>query len=177
MVDLATRLKEDALHVRRFLIIDSCFAAASFREFQSSPLEVAAVKALRDLPTSGTALLCSSSRDDVSLAPTDAGYTMFSSALLDVLNAGDATLDRDFTLEEIGESAREGRNGGSSSRSSCPRSIERGYRQNRALSKSGEGGDRLDYRPRSRMRTLRKCRLQGTHENIPVNTFGHLSLV
>jgi tetratricopeptide (TPR) repeat protein len=106
MVDLARRLREDARDLRRFLILDSCFSAATFREFQSAPLKLVRVKTEESLPPSGTALLCSSSRNEVSMAPSGQRYTMFSGSLLEVLRTGDARLRGDFTLEDLGERVR-----------------------------------------------------------------------
>lgn len=106
MTDLARRLKEDARNVRRFLIIDSCFAAASFVEWQSPPLELASLKTLESFPPSGTALLCSSNRNEVSKAPLSEKHTMFSGALLELLETGDNKLEDDFTFEELGHRVR-----------------------------------------------------------------------
>jgi hypothetical protein len=93
--------------LRRFLIFDCCFAAQAYQEFQSpGPAEAARVKTLEDFPKKGTALLCASSAQDVALAPRGEQYTMFSGALLEVLRAGDPTLESNLTLEQLGERVR-----------------------------------------------------------------------
>jgi hypothetical protein len=86
---LAKTLKLYANKARRFLIFDSCFSAAAYREFQSGPLEVAQLKILGELPPEkGTALLCASGPRNPAKAPSGAKYTMFSGAMLDVLRKG-----------------------------------------------------------------------------------------
>jgi hypothetical protein len=85
---LAQTLKGCARHTRRFLIFDSCFSAASYKEFMSGgPIEVARQKTLAELPPEkGCALLCASGPRDPARAPTGQARTMFSGAMLDVLN-------------------------------------------------------------------------------------------
>src|ERR671927_1338211 len=78
---LANQLKENATHLRRFLILDCCFAATAYQAFQSGPLEVAKQKTLEELPSKGTALLCASGPRDPAKAPPGLRHTMFSGAL------------------------------------------------------------------------------------------------
>jgi hypothetical protein len=102
MADLARVLVEEATHLRRYIILDCCFAASAFREFQSAPLQVARAKTLDSFPSKGTALLCSSGPRDPSSAPEGEAYTMFSGALLDVLYRGDPDFKVPLSLEELG---------------------------------------------------------------------------
>jgi len=100
--DLASALRNAARDVRRFLILDCCFAAAAFREFQSTPGAAARLQTLDAFPKRGTTLLCSSSSRSVSIAPEGEQYTMFSGALLDVLRRGDAGIQSSLSLEDVG---------------------------------------------------------------------------
>jgi formylglycine-generating enzyme required for sulfatase activity len=100
--DLASALRNAARDVRRFLILDCCFAAAAFREFQSTPGAAARLQTLDAFPRRGTTLLCSSSSRSVSIAPEGEQYTMFSGALLDVLRRGDAGIQASLSLEDVG---------------------------------------------------------------------------
>jgi hypothetical protein len=109
MVDLALTLKQDARDLRRFLILDCCFSASAFPFFQmSSAAEAIRDKAYDTLPRKGTAILCSSSKTKVSLAPKDEEYTMFSGVLLDVLRNGNPKKDLALSLEEVGSEVLEG---------------------------------------------------------------------
>lgn len=86
---LARTIKTHASHLRRFIILDSCFSAAAYREFQSGPLQVAVEKTLEVLPPEkGTALLCASGPRDPARTPLGSTYTMFSGALLESLRTG-----------------------------------------------------------------------------------------
>jgi formylglycine-generating enzyme required for sulfatase activity len=100
--DLASALRNGARDVRRYLILDCCFAAAAFKEFQSTPGAAARLQTLDAFPRRGTTLLCSSSSRSVSIAPEGESYTMFSGALLDVLRRGDASIETPLSLEDVG---------------------------------------------------------------------------
>jgi hypothetical protein len=52
-----------------FLILDCCFTAYAYNEFQSGPLQAGRIRLLGEFPRGGAALLCSASSRDVSLAP------------------------------------------------------------------------------------------------------------
>ena len=90
---LATTLMDKARHLRRFIILDCCYAAAAFSEFQAEgPAQVAVRQAVdaftdraRRIGRKGTALLCSSGKKVTSLIAPDGNATMFSKALLQVL--------------------------------------------------------------------------------------------
>jgi hypothetical protein len=101
--DLASILKSRARFVRKFLIMDCCFSAASFKEFQSSPLEVSRIKFRDEFPQRGTALLCSASAQNYSLAPEGLARTMFSDSLLKSLRQGHALLGPRLSLSELGD--------------------------------------------------------------------------
>lgn len=82
---LASAIKEQILNLRTFVMIDACFAAAAYKCFQSSPSEVVGVQ-VRELFRKGVSLLCSSSSNAPSILLEN--HTMFTSALLEVLNNG-----------------------------------------------------------------------------------------
>lgn len=108
MSSLASTLRLNAPNLRRYLILDCCFSAQAYKEFQSAPLEVATRKTVAnfdDYPGRGTALLCSSGARDPSRVPAGASYTMFSGALLDVLQNGQEDGPPALSLKEVGEAA------------------------------------------------------------------------
>jgi serine/threonine protein kinase len=101
--DLASILKAHARFLRKFIILDCCFSAAAYKEFQSGPLLVGRVKLLEELPQRGTTLLCSASAHDASLSPASLSRTMFSNALLKVLSRGHPSLGSRLSLCELGD--------------------------------------------------------------------------
>ena len=100
--ELANTLKERAAFLRRYVILDCCFAAAAYESFQSGPLEVARQKTRAQLPAKGTALLCASGPREPSKAPKDQVYTMFSGVMLEVLREGDRDLPEWLSLYDVG---------------------------------------------------------------------------
>lgn len=112
MVDSLWRaVRGGARHLRRFLIIDACFAAAAARALMSPLEEVVKVKvhALQEedgagaeaAPDRGTAVLCSSSAEDASSLAGAGGVTQFTEGLLAALAAGSATAGERLTLAEL----------------------------------------------------------------------------
>jgi hypothetical protein len=107
ITDLANVIKNAPMLLRRYLILDCCFAASAYKEFQSPPLEAARIQVLDQMPTSGTTLLCSSSARTVSLAPEESTHTMFSGALLQVLREGVPQMKRPLSMAVVGDRVRE----------------------------------------------------------------------
>ena len=101
--DLASIIKAQARFLRKFLILDCCFSAAAYKEFQSGPLQATRVKLLDEFPQKGTTLLCSSSAQDVSIAPEGLDHTMFSDSLLKSLRQGCPSLGARLSLSEVGD--------------------------------------------------------------------------
>ncbi|MBB5338394.1 tetratricopeptide repeat protein [Tunturiibacter gelidoferens] len=99
--DLAEVVRNGAMHLRRFLILDCCFAGSMLGEFLSGPGEAANIQMIEDLPDRGTSLLCASSSQDVALAPARLDYTMFTDALLKVLNDGNPTLGEHLSMSDL----------------------------------------------------------------------------
>lgn len=87
---LAQTLNRKAPDARKFIIFDSCFAAAGTEEFipQSDAAFRMEDQAMDEFVESGTALLCAASADMQALAPARGQFTMFSEALLSSLESG-----------------------------------------------------------------------------------------
>ena len=101
--DLASIIMDRARFLRISLIFDCCFSAAAAKEFQGAPLQAVRAKVLRDFPERGTALLCSASAHDPSLAPQGLSHTMFSSSLLKALRTGHRSFGHRLSLTEVYE--------------------------------------------------------------------------
>jgi hypothetical protein len=88
---LQRTVKEQMRFARKFYLLDACYAASAARELMSAePVALHVVREIEagasdDLPERGTAVLCAASKDDEALAPEPDDYTMFSGALLSVL--------------------------------------------------------------------------------------------
>lgn len=109
---LAEVLREKARHMRRYLFLDCCFAAAAFTAFQGGPDQIALRKAQdafsvrsrsSGFPKQGTVLLCSSDHKTASQLLADESSTMFSSALLTVLREGDLHRSHPMSLRDVKE--------------------------------------------------------------------------
>src|SRR6266849_2069381 len=100
--DLASVVLECAAFLRRYLILDCCFSARIFNEFQSGPLNAVRAQIQYEFPERGTALLCSSSAQGPSLAPEGRVRTMFSGALVEALRQGDSRCGRRLSFGELG---------------------------------------------------------------------------
>lgn len=110
MRDLATVIRNSAMFLRKYLILDCCFSGAAYAQFQSGPLSVVQVK-VRDLlgdesPQRGTSLLCSASAKDPSVAPKGLPRTMFSDSLLTVLTEGHEAFGSRLSFSELGDLMR-----------------------------------------------------------------------
>jgi hypothetical protein len=111
MVDSLWRtLRSGAQQLRRFLIIDACFAAASVRHMMGRLEEAVKVK-VRDLldeegaqavaPDRGTAVLCSSSAKDTASMAGTGGVTQFTDGLMQVLSAGSEAITDRLSLAQV----------------------------------------------------------------------------
>jgi hypothetical protein len=116
MVDSLWRtLRGGARRLRRFLIIDACFAAAAARALMAPLQEVVKVK-VRDLqnaegaqaarealvvPDRGTAVLCSSSAQDPSSMAGAGGITQFTEGLMQVLGAGSEAVNDRLSFAQV----------------------------------------------------------------------------
>lgn len=109
---LADLLKEHGRNYRRFVLLDCCFAAEALREFQgaaddalvrkaSAAFEEHTPKRQLEVPRQGTTLFCAADKDSVAISPQSLQRTMFSDALLNVLQKGDPDRAGDLTLVDI----------------------------------------------------------------------------
>jgi putative nucleotidyltransferase with HDIG domain len=106
--DLSSALRDHAGRARKYLILDCCFAASAFAQFQDTGLSaVVSSQTLEPLPPKGTALLCSSGSRQVSLSPSGETHTMFSSALMEVLRKGEHSGLAAFSLDDVGRRVKE----------------------------------------------------------------------
>jgi hypothetical protein len=103
MSDLARTIIREARTLRRYLILDCCFAAAAYEEFMAVPADVAKRKTLEQFPKHGTALLCASGPRDPARAPKDSLFTVFSQAMLNVLRNGVKTEEGRLSLKVVGD--------------------------------------------------------------------------
>jgi hypothetical protein len=101
MRSLAQTIKNSARYLRRYLILDCCFSAAAYEYLQGAPLDAAVQQTLENLPSKGTALLCSASRTEPSKTLPGYPYTMFSTALLQVLGEGDEHGEERLSFREL----------------------------------------------------------------------------
>ncbi len=88
---LQRTVKQQLRFARKFYLLDACFSASAMRELMSAGpfvqrmLSAVATDAAEDLPQFGTAALCAASKDEEALAPEGEKDTMFSGAVLSVL--------------------------------------------------------------------------------------------
>ena len=102
---IARTLNRNTSALRKFVILDCCYAAAGLGDFlpQSDAASRMEEDLMDALVESGTALLCASSSADVALAPRDEKFTMFSGALLHSLSHADERRSSRLSLEDIAE--------------------------------------------------------------------------
>ena len=111
-------LKSRARFFRTFYLLDCCFAGEALRALQGGGIDAVAELArgaLRvdglpvwvEVPRRGSSVLCAAGHDDVAMAPEGLRRTVFTDALLDVLQHGDATRGPAFTFSEVSELAWE----------------------------------------------------------------------
>jgi hypothetical protein len=102
-VDLASSIRRHADSLRKYLILDCCFAASAVLRTQTDFSQLVLSRVEDELPPSGTAVLCSSAAKLVSIAPAGERYTMFSGAFLQCLKDGVSGGDHFLTFEDVGK--------------------------------------------------------------------------
>ena len=106
--DLSSGLRDHAGRARKYLILDCCFAAAAFTQFQDPGLSaLISSQTLDPLPPRGTSLLCSSGARQISLAPSGHSHTQFSGALMEILRKGERSGLPAFSLDDVGRRVKE----------------------------------------------------------------------
>lgn len=103
--ELAQSLRKHARSLRQFLVLDCCFAAQAFREFQAGA-GGAGGTLMGEVPTRGVTLLCAASAGDPALTREGLKRTMFSDSLLYSLRHGHPALGPKLSLGEIGDLIR-----------------------------------------------------------------------
>lgn len=105
MRQLAQTMSTLARDARKYVILDCCYAAAAFQDWQmqsgdavNTAIKKAAEKQFAK--KSGTALLCACNEDQWALYKDD-DLTMFSGALMRTLKRGSAEFDRHMSIEEV----------------------------------------------------------------------------
>jgi Caspase domain len=104
--DFADALKRETPTQRYWLLLDCCASAKAYVEFQPSRsvydvLHGDVDQFLPVLPDSGAALFAACSSDAVALVNVTDGTTLFTAALMNVLERGDPALGEMLTLSEI----------------------------------------------------------------------------
>jgi hypothetical protein len=110
LATLARVLSSAAPKSSRFIILDSCFAGAAVQYFQSNLVQVERVsidKALVGPARRGVALLCAASAHAPARLSSDKSETMFTRALVDVLEQGHPSAADLLTPAEVCQYARE----------------------------------------------------------------------
>jgi hypothetical protein len=98
---LKSALRGDRPGLRVYLIIDACLAGRAVDVYQSEQGGTAAEQFFRDLPQEGISLLCSASRDRLSIIPGGGEYTLFGEALDDALTKGDPEAEPLLNLHDV----------------------------------------------------------------------------
>jgi hypothetical protein len=106
IIDLGTTLTEAAFDLRRYLILDCCFAAAAVKSLQAPVTDIVHQKTIAAFPASGTTLLCASDAHDAAEAPPDLTETVFSGALLSILLEGEPSLETGLSMYALGNLVR-----------------------------------------------------------------------
>jgi hypothetical protein len=102
IIDLGSTLSEAANDLRRYLILDCCFAAAAVKALMAPVNDLVQRKTLEAFPPNGTTLLCASDAHDAASAPPDLTHTVFSGSMLSILSQGDRTLESGLSVNLLG---------------------------------------------------------------------------
>lgn len=106
--DLGDALRNRSNRYRIYMILDCCFSGAAVAKLLSvSALQATVTMTERAFPSGGLALLCSTSASEVGWAPEGDRYTLFSGALLDVLQKGEKNWGSRMSLQQIGAAVRD----------------------------------------------------------------------
>lgn len=107
-------LKREAKLLRRYYLLDACFAAASVRDLMADHGEVIERQVgqiLRVYPeevaTRGVAALCSADKSSIASAKGQDTVTQFTDGLLAVLGEGEVSFGDDMTLRQVTQKLRE----------------------------------------------------------------------
>ncbi len=104
-----------ALHMRVYILLDACFAAASLKDMQidaASSAVAAKVRGIMDhegqdaAASAGIAILCSSDKFSTSSARGRGGVTQFTDGLLTVVEEGDASAGQFLSFDAVAKLLR-----------------------------------------------------------------------
>jgi hypothetical protein len=109
--DLGRLIKTEAPDFRVFYVLDCCFSGQAAKELMTDEVARVAAKGLGEikdsrsspLPRYGSALFCAATADRVAKAPRNSDLTVFSGALVEVLNQGSQSHGPRLDLGEICE--------------------------------------------------------------------------
>lgn len=111
---LSEAISKKAGNATKLVILDCCYAAASFKDWQLQNDGDLAVKIEKEAEnhftsSSGTALLCACSEDEWALLRKDDpdALTMFSGGLMNALREGDADLGAMLSIENLEQLAKD----------------------------------------------------------------------
>jgi hypothetical protein len=91
-----------------FIFLDCCFAGEAVEQFQTNDLaKIVETKTYYALPSAGTALLVAASKEEPAISPYGSKYTMFSEALLNVLENGVPNAGDMISLHQIAQATQE----------------------------------------------------------------------
>lgn len=103
LATLTEILKKRCSDIRCHLFIDACFSGQAGK-IQSNPdgvLEQRLIKNFESIPTKGIGVLTASSASIPAIAPENSAYTMFSGAILEVLNSKNDHRRPYFTMRDL----------------------------------------------------------------------------
>jgi YVTN family beta-propeller protein len=100
---IETVLRNEVPRSRRFLILDSCFAAAAVASFLAPVEDVAFGRALEVLDQPGVAFLCAAGKREAAQSMPGDPTTMFSGALVDLLEHGDESISTGLSLRRLSD--------------------------------------------------------------------------
>lgn len=104
---LKTLFVEHAQWMRRYLILDCCYAQEAYKPLMDDASLVAR-KLEEVLPEKGTAMLCASSCHDAAIGGQDDELTMFSDAFISVLREGEPRIKSPhLSLRQVGDRVKE----------------------------------------------------------------------
>lgn len=98
--DLAEVVRNHTRHMRRYVLLDCCYAGNASTIFQSSANQRAG-RRTQDAFRQGTVVFCSSNKNEVSKAPKFTRHTMFSGSLLQVLQQGSPDFPAKLTMADV----------------------------------------------------------------------------
>lgn len=99
---LANTVLQSAKHIRTFIILDCCFAAAAGTGFMAGSADASTIQLREAFASKGVSLLCAASKDLPALIIHDREITMFTEGLNEALLNGDSSINHKYlSLRQI----------------------------------------------------------------------------